>query len=1423
TIQQNSAVAAPVVTVTNLSYTDLAGNPGSSGTATIPVVPPTIDLANTVTSDTGISSTDNITTNRKPVVTGAVDNATSTVTVNVQYYVSGTLTTLTYNSVAVNGTTHIYSLDLSAVTPSTGTMPAAGLPEGYVTLVVTTPTSATASSQFLIDLTAPSAPTVTSLTTYDQTPTIQGTATVADGEVLTVTVNGRTYTNGDGYLVLNGTAWTLSVPLVYRISSGTYSVTATVTDLAGNATSDATSSELVINASSVTVDLRNNATDDTGASSTDNITTNRKPIISGTATGSDATVKVTVVSGGYTYVYNSVAVSSNAFTLDLSSAVPSSITPTGIFPTDGLPQGTVSLTVEGNTSGAVGTNSFSIIFPPTVTTTAASSITSSTASSGGNVTADGGSTITSRGVCWSTSSNPTTSNSKTTDAGTTGSYTSSLTSLTAGTTYYIRAYAINDAGTSYGPEVSFTTTSATPTVTVSASLSSFTTVYGTASAAQSFTVSGSNLSTNITLTAPADYEISLSSGSGYGSSLVLSQSGGSVSSTAIYARLRTGTGMNVGTYNSEVITVASTGATTGNVTCNGTITTKSLTITGISGVNKVYDGTTLATLSGTAAYSGLVNGDAFSVSGSPTATFASKNVADNISVTVSGYTVPSSNYTLSQPSLNANISAKELTIAGASAQDKAYDGTTTAVIEGTLAGVVDPDDVTLTLSGYFSSGSVGTGKSVTSNSTIGGTGAANYYLTQPTGLTASIYSDMQTSYINVTDTSFTYLTLQWTKGSKANRVVFLKEGTGSAGSNPVNGTTYTASSNWNSKGTQLGTTGFYCVYNGTGTGVTLTNLYPGTVYTVQAFEYSGTAGSESYLTIAGSENPVQVTPWNSTTFTNSDGVSSLENWITAARWDHGIPSLALHDAVTVYIDGNCQLTTTEQTQVKNLTIKSSHSSVNPKLTIQPAAKLNVTGSVTNNRNANGLLIKSSASQPNGTFTWGSGTVNATVEMYSKASWDLNQAINSKYNWQFFGIPVQTVTAGSTFNFSNCYVRKWDESVYNYDSLWIRRNNGATLYQNASSVLAAGDGFELVQQSPATYVFTGALVHGNFSKSLSYTSAAAFPGQNIISNPFVAAVPIRSIEFSGSVEQSVYIYNSGTYNDWLSNTGTSNSGTKKGMHISASKNAAGSNGIPSQVPSMQGFLVKATGSGASVSIPYSVLVPDSSLQRVKQNDNGFGNVSLRVNVTGETTEDDLWIFTSAGCTNKFDNGWDTRKMLNTGTNSQLYAQEVDDNYQIDAVSDMNGINMCFRPGNDDEYTFTFTSENINQVYSGIYLVDQLENKTIDISESGTKYKFVALKDSKPNRFKIVTNKYFDSSANQAKAIKVFNTHDEIVLQNESKEAGTYYLTNASGNIVQTINFAAMEVKTISTKGLATGMYIVCAATNSERLVKRLMIY
>ncbi len=96
---------------------------------------------------------------------------------------------------------------------------------------------------------------------------------------------------------------------------------------------------------------------------------------------------------------------------------------------------------------------------PTVTTSSITNFTSNSAISGGNVTDQGSSSVTVRGVCWSHTQNPTTSNDHSSDGIGGGSFISSIFGLSPSTLYYVRAYATNSAGTSYGNQVSFTTSS----------------------------------------------------------------------------------------------------------------------------------------------------------------------------------------------------------------------------------------------------------------------------------------------------------------------------------------------------------------------------------------------------------------------------------------------------------------------------------------------------------------------------------------------------------------------------------------------------------------------------------------------------------------------------------------------------------------------------------------------------------------------------------------------------------------------------------------------------------------------------------------------------------------------------------------------------------------------------------------------------
>ena len=121
--------------------------------------------------------------------------------------------------------------------------------------------------------------------------------------------------------------------------------------------------------------------------------------------------------------------------------------------------------IIGTDYGSEITFTTSQITTATLTTTLISAITQTSAVSGGNITSEGGSPVTARGVCWSKSPGPTTGDSKTSNGTGPGIFTSNITGLTGNTKYYVKAYATNITGTSYGEEIWFVTSPVLPTIT----------------------------------------------------------------------------------------------------------------------------------------------------------------------------------------------------------------------------------------------------------------------------------------------------------------------------------------------------------------------------------------------------------------------------------------------------------------------------------------------------------------------------------------------------------------------------------------------------------------------------------------------------------------------------------------------------------------------------------------------------------------------------------------------------------------------------------------------------------------------------------------------------------------------------------------------------------------------------------------------
>ncbi|WP_298222611.1 YDG domain-containing protein, partial [Flavobacterium sp.] len=197
------------------------------------------------------------------------------------------------------------------------------------------------------------------------------------------------------------------------------------------------------------------------------------------------------------------------------------------------------------------------------------------------------------------------------------------------------------------------------------SATAFTTAYGTASASQSFPVSGTLLSNPLVATAGTGFEVSRNDVVSYGATATYTAAEANAGGVSFLVRLKNNA--SAGSYNAQNAAVLSSSpAPNANIVTSAsgnTVTPLGLTITGLSAQDKIFDGSTSATLTGTAILNGVLFSDDVTLGGSPSATFSSAAVG-TWPVTVTGYTISgtkAANYSLAQPTVaNATINPSSL-------------------------------------------------------------------------------------------------------------------------------------------------------------------------------------------------------------------------------------------------------------------------------------------------------------------------------------------------------------------------------------------------------------------------------------------------------------------------------------------------------------------------------------------------------------------------------------------------------------------------------------------------------------------------------------------------------------------------------------------------------------------------------------------
>lgn len=490
---------------------------------------------------------------------------------------------------------------------------------------------------------------------------------------------------------------------------------------------------------------------------------------------------------------------------------------------------------------------------------------------------------------------------------------------------------------------------------------------------------------------------------------------------------------------------------------------------------------------------------------------------------------------------------------------------------------------------------------------------------------------------------------------------------------------------------------------------------------------------------------------------------------------------------------------------------------NSKLTIQPSGAVVVSNNITNNAGNSGIVIKAAADQPNGTLIFHNAVnnpVSATVEMYSKASINLSNATNNRYKWQFFGIPLRSITAAPTLN--GAFVRKWSEP----DQNWLRVYN--------ETVMNSFAGYEISQTNPKVYSFSGLLENGNLSATLTASGTIDVLtnsyGYHLFANPYTAAIQIADMAFGTGTDATVYLFNTGTQLDYETNNSSFGSGP--GQYLSVPILQAGIGGLPTQIPSMQAFFTRATStSDNTLDITYPGGVEkNTTLQRAPSAGQPAQYKPYTiVEIKGEKYGDQLWITIDENSSSAFDLGLDGMKMMGSDSVPQIYAHSGIQQYQVYSVNHIHGTNLGFRAGKDTEYQFTFRHKNLEQLNHRMWLMDQQLNIQKDITDSGSVYTFSAIPgETLDARFRIITeDNQINALDTQLSSLISYSWPEEtLTIVNGSPDKAIAQIMDVSGKTLHRIALNAGETS-VHQISISSGIYLLNIQSGNENISYKIL--
>lgn len=333
-------------------------------------------------------------------------------------------------------------------------------------------------------------------------------------------------------------------------------------------------------------------------------------------------------------------------------------------------------------------------------------------------------------------------------------------------------------------------------------------------------------------------------------------------------------------------------------------------------------------------------------------------------------------------------------------------------------------------------------------------------------------------------------------------------------------------------------------------------------------------------------------------------------------------------------------------------------------------------------------------------------------------------------WQYVGAP------GANMSMTN-------EGVLIYH--WSEQNG----WVKATTAMAPFVGYAISRTTTGndTYTITTTPVLDNHAVELTRTPSG-MDGSNLFVNSYLAPIDLAKFELGvdivGNVEQTFYLFNSGSWNDWQNDGGGNDSivnGTSPGQYFAITPGSAAlldASMDQTTIPPMQGVYVVANES-ATIHLDYNKHVFTSTsadmnrpMRAPQQQDLNFMRVRIQVN-SDNSGADRMYVIQHENATKGYDNGYDAKNILADGQ-ANIYTHEQDGQMEISVTNQLDSTYIGFAAGDDAVYTLTFTS----LVGEEMYLYDIEQDILIPLAEQ-EQYTFYAQPNSVNNqRFILLLN-------------------------------------------------------------------------------------